>query len=208
MRRNPSAAAPMTSTRASAALGAALALAGCVSVPQGPTVAVMPGTSKSLEEFHADNGGCQQYAQSAIAGPTQAAYNQAGANVVGSAAFGALIGALFGSVTGDAGYGAAWGAGTGAMFGGAAAGSGGYASSYALQQQYNAAYMQCMYTHGNQVPARVVQRTYSSTVPRYAPRVYRVPHDAQAAPPGTPPPADYGVPPDAATPPPGTPPPQ
>lgn len=187
----------MTSARHTIALGAALALSGCVSVPQGPTVAVMPGTSKSLDEFHADNGGCQQYAQSAIAGPTQAAYNQAGANVVGSAAFGALIGALFGSVTGDAGYGAAWGAGTGAMFGSAAAGNGAAVSSYALQQQYNAAYMQCMYTQGNQVPARVVQRGYSSTVPGYAPRAYRVPSDAEAAPPGTPPPIRYVVPPDA-----------
>lgn len=186
----------------------ALALAGCVSVPQGPTVAVMPGTSKSLDQFQVDNSNCQQYAQSAIAGPTQAAYNQAGANVVGSAAFGAVLGALFGSVTGDAGYGAAWGASTGALFGSAGASNSGAVSSYTLQQQYNAAYMQCMYTQGNQVPARVVQRTYSSTVPGYAARVYRVPYDAAVAPRGTPPPARYSVPSDAVVPPPGTPAPQ
>jgi hypothetical protein len=185
-----------------------LALAGCVSVPQGPTVAVMPGTSKSLDQFQSDNGNCQQYAQSAIAGPTRAAYDQAGANLIGSVALGALIGAAFGSVTGDAGYGAAWGAGTGAMFGSAGAGNAGAASSYTLQQQYNAAYMQCMYTHGNQVPGRVVQRRYSTTVPGYAPRVYPVPADATAAPRGTPPPAVYRVPSDAIAPPPGTPAPQ
>lgn len=197
----------MTTNRLCSVLALA-ALTGCVAVPQGPTVAVMPGTSKSLDQFQADNGNCQQHAQSAIAGPTQAAYNQAGANVVGSAAFGALIGALFGSFTGDAGYGAAWGAGTGALFGSAGATNYGAASSYTLQQQYNAAYMQCMYTHGNQVPARVVQRRYSTTVPGNAPRVYQVPSDATAAPRGTPPPASYSAPSDAIAPPPGTPAPQ
>ena len=54
-----------------------LALAGCVSVPQGPTVAVMPGAGKSLEQFRADAGICQQFAQSAIAGPSQAAQDYA-----------------------------------------------------------------------------------------------------------------------------------
>ena len=197
----------MTFTRRAVVFGAALALGGCVSVPQGPTVAVMPGTSKSLDQFQADGGTCQQYAQSAIAAPTKAAQDQAGASLVGSAAIGALIGAALGSWTGQAGHGAAWGAGTGAMFGSAAAGNGGAVSSYTLQQQYNTAYMQCMYTRGNQVPARVVQRSYSSTVPGYAPRFYRVPPDAAVAPPGTPPPVRYGVPPDAAAAPPGTPPP-
>ena len=121
---------------------------------------------------------------------------------------GALIGAAFGSVTGDAGYGAAWGAGTGAMFGSAGASNYGAVSSYTLQQQYNAAYMQCMYTQGNQVPGRVVQRRYSTTVPGYAPRVYQVPADATPAPRGTPPPVTYSVPSDAIAPPPGTPAPQ
>ncbi len=115
---------------------------------------------------------------------------------------------LFGSVTGNAGYGAAWGASTGALFGSAGAGNYGAASSYTLQQQYNAAYMQCMYTQGNQVPARVAQRRYSTTAPGYAPRVYQVPPDATAAPHGTPPPVTYAVPSDAIAPPPGTPAPQ
>ena len=198
----------MTCRNPAIVLGAALALCGCVSVPQGPTVAVMPGASKSLDQFQADGGTCQQYAQAALAAPTKAAQDQGGANVVGSAAIGALIGAALGSWTGQAGYGAAWGAGTGALYGGAAAGQGGAVSSYSLQQQYNAAYMQCMYTRGNQVPARVVQRSYSSAVPGYAPRVYAVPSDATAAPPGTPPPVRYGVPADAVAAPPGTPAPQ
>lgn len=193
---------------AAARLGciATFGLAGCVAVPQGPTVAVMPGASKSYEQFQVDNGRCQQAAQSAISAPTQTAYNQVGASVAGSAAFGALIGALFGSVTGQAGYGAAWGAGTGALYGSAGASGYGAASSVALQQQYDAAYLQCMAGSGNDVPGRA-STPWRGSAP--AARVYRVPADAVAPPPGTPPPAlRYGVPVDALAAPPGTPPPR
>jgi hypothetical protein len=174
-------------TTSRAALLALLALGGCVSVPQGPTVAVMPGTGKSFEQFRADGDACQQYAQSAIAGPSQAAHDQAAANAVGGAAVGAAIGALIGSTTGQAGSGAAWGAGTGLLVGGTAAGNSGVASSYSLQRQFDIAYMQCMYTRGNQVPARVARS--------YAPPVrYRVPPNAATPPPDTPPPQGLGEP--------------
>lgn len=198
----------MKSLRLPTALVAALALAGCVTLPQGPTVGVMPGAGKTLAQFQADSSECGQFAQAAISGPTQAAQDQAGANVVGTAAIGALIGAALGSVTGQAGSGAAWGAGTGAIFGGAAAGNSGTVSSYTLQQQYDVAYMQCMYTHGNQVPVRVVQRGRANPgygYSGYARRVYGVPPDAVAAPADAPPPVLYNAPPDAATPPRGTP---
>jgi len=204
----------MTSSRTAAALAAVLALAGCVSVPQGPTVAVMPGAGKSLDQFHDDGGICQQFAQSAIAGPSQAAYDNAAANAAGGAAVGAVVGAMLGAVSGQAGAGAAWGAGTGLMFGGAAAGNAGAASSYTLQRQFDVAYMQCMYTRGNQVPARVVHRTVpgqAAQAPDYAPAPparYSAPPNALTPPPNTPPPARYSAPPNALTPPPDTPPPQ
>ncbi len=171
-----------------------VALAGCVSVPQGPTVAVMPGAGKSLDQFHADAGVCQQYAQSTVAGPSQAAQDNVAANAAGGAAVGAVVGAMLGAATGQAGAGAAWGAGTGLLFGGAAAGNAGAASSYTLQRQYDIAYMQCMYTRGNQVPGRVVRR--SAPGETYSPSSYAAP------------PARYGVPPNAVAPPPDTPPPQ
>lgn len=175
------------------ALASLVVLAGCVSVPQGPTVAVMPGTGKNLDQFRADAGMCQQYAQSTVAGPSQAAQDYAAANAAGGAAVGAVVGGLIGAATGQAGAGAAWGAGTGLLFGGAAAGNAGAVSSYTLQRQYDIAYMQCMYTRGNQVPGRMVQRS----APRgsYPPSGYVAP------------PAHYGVPPNAVAPPPDTPPP-
>ncbi len=40
----------------------ALALAGCARIPPGPSVLVLPGTGKTLEQFQADNGACQQWA--------------------------------------------------------------------------------------------------------------------------------------------------
>lgn len=201
--------------RAAVALAALSVLCGCVSVPQGPTVAVMPGSGKSLAQFSADGSDCQQYAQASVAGPSKAAYDQSAANAVGGAAVGAAVGAMLGAVTGQAGAGAAWGAGTGLLFGSASAGNAGYASSYALQRQYDTAYMQCMYTHGNQVPARVVQHAgpghyaTQSRAPATQP-AYAVPSNAVPAPAGTPPPAavHYAVPPNALTPPPDTPPPQ
>ncbi len=162
-------------------------LAACVSVPQGPTVAVMPGTGKTVEQFSTDGGACQQYAHSAISGPTQNAQGSAATSAVGGAALGAAVGALLGAATGQAGAGAAWGAGTGLFLGGAAAGNAGMASSYNLQRQYDAIYLQCMASRGNQVPGRVVRR---------------------AAPPNVPPSGRFAVPPNALTPPPGTPPPQ
>jgi hypothetical protein len=190
-----------------------IALAGCVTVPQGPTVMVMPGAGKTFEVFQADMAVCQQFAQTSISGPTQAAQDSAGASVAGGVVAGAAMGALFGAATGDAGAGAAWGAATGMMMGGAGAGNYGTASSYTLQRQYDIAYMQCMYMRGNQVPAYTAQRTTRSWNPPPQPRYYSVPPNAVAPPPNTPPPpghaasAGYGVPPNAQTPPPNTPPP-
>ena len=165
-----------------------LALGGCVTAPQGPTIAVMPGTGKSLEQFQVDSGICRQFAQSSIGGATQAAQETAAANVAGGAAVGAAVGALLGAAGGQSSHGAAWGAGTGIMFGSAAAGGSGATSSYTLQRQYDIAYMQCMYARGNQVPMRLAPRTAPAS--------------------GSTPPAGYIAPPDALTPPPGTPPPR
>lgn len=170
-------------------------LAGCVAVPQGPTVAVVPGPGKSPEQYNADASSCQQSASAAIAGPTQNAQGNAAATTAGSTVLGAAVGALFGAATGNVGAGAAWGAGTGMMIGGASAGNAGAASSYGLQRQYDAIYVQCMANLGNAVPGRVAHR--------YPPAAPRVSQPAPPAPSGR-----FDVPPNALTPPPGTPPPQ
>jgi len=181
-----------------AVLAGALALGGCVSVPQGPTVAVMPGSGKSLEQFSTDSGTCKQFAQASVSGASQHAQDQAATNAAGGAAVGAAVGALLGAATGQAGAGAAWGAGAGLMWGGAAAGNSGAASSYTLQRQYD--YMQCMYTRGNQVPGQVARRSapfqgapsmgYAPTPPVH----YAAPANAVAPPPDTPAPQGIAPP--------------
>ena len=183
----------LRATRAPMGCALALLLAGCVTAPLGPTVAVMPGPGKSPEQYNADASSCQQTAQTALSGPTQNAQGNAATTAAGGAALGAVVGALFGAATGNAGAGAAWGAGTGLMLGGASAGGAGAASSYNLQRQFDAIYLQCMARLGNGQPARVVRRT---TRPPAA-----VP--AQPVPQGS-----FAVPPNALTPPPDTPPPR
>ena len=142
------------------AVASAVALAGCVTVPTGPAVPVMPGYQKSMDQFRVDDGDCRNYAYAAIGGPNagQPATDAAANNAVLGAALGAGVGALLGAATGNAGNGAAWGAGTGLLFGSAAGSNTSGYSSYALQRQYDVAYMQCMYARGNQVPGQVAYR--------------------------------------------------
>jgi hypothetical protein len=128
---------------------AALGLSGCVSVPTGPSVLVLPGTGKSFDHFQADDVGCRQLALQQTGGqtPQQAANNSA----VASAAVGTVAGAAIGAAVGG-GSGAAVGAGTGLLVGGAVGADAAGASAYATQQRYDLAYMQCMYGKGNKVP--------------------------------------------------------
>jgi len=146
-----------------------LFLAACATVPSGPTVMVLPGTSKSFDAFQADNFACQQFASASIGlGPPGAVVpdQTAGNAAVAATLIGAAAGAAIGSVTGQAAQGAAIGAGTGLLFGGAnAASAGGYAS-YNSQRMYDNAYVQCMYAKGNQVPVRA---GYRSGMPRVSP---------------------------------------
>jgi hypothetical protein len=139
-----------------AAIGAVvvLGLSGCVTVPTGPAVMVLPGQYKPFDQFQADDRDCRQYAAVAIGGADQAAVDAATAQAVGGTLVGAAVGAAIGSVSGQAGQGAAIGGGTGLLFGSAAGSNVAGASSYQLQQRYDAAYLQCMYAKGNQIPVR------------------------------------------------------
>lgn len=179
-----------------ATLTGALLLAGCVTIPTAPMVTVLPGSTKGFDQFRLDDGYCRGYAQSLVGGPSQSATDAAVANAAVGTALGAAAGAIIGSVSGDAGAGAAIGAGTGLLFGSAAgANTLGY-SSWELQRQYDAAYMQCMYARGNRVPVR----GYGGAT-RYANPGYATP-DAGPGP-GYPPPAGAD-----SIPPPNTPPPR
>ncbi len=119
------------------AAAGALVLAGCASVPTGPSVMALPGTSKTFDQFRYDDASCRDYALVQIGGASasQSANNAA----VRSAAVGTAIGAVAGAAIGGH-----EGAGAGA---GAAD-----ASAYGSQQRYDNAYIQCMYAKGERVP--------------------------------------------------------
>jgi hypothetical protein len=165
---------------------AALLVGGCAVMPSGPNVMVLPGPTKSFDQFQADQATCNAYAQNMIGGQTaqQNAQNAAvGSAVVGSA-LGAAAGAIIGSATGQAGAGAAIGAGTGLLFG-SASGANAYGWSYAeAQRRYDMAYAQCMYARGNQLPGRTVAYRGPAVSP-YPPPNYPPPS-------GNPPPRSYG----------------
>ncbi|HUO43515.1 MAG TPA: YMGG-like glycine zipper-containing protein [Burkholderiales bacterium] len=127
----------------------AVLVAGCTSMPSGPSVLVLPGTGKTFDQFRADDYECRQYASMQIGGvsPNQAAADSG----VKSAAVGTAIGAAAGAAI-NGGNGAAVGAGTGLLVGAMAGAGAADVSSYTLQQRYDYGYEQCMYAKGHKVP--------------------------------------------------------
>jgi hypothetical protein len=124
-----------------------LLLAGCAETPMGPTVQVMPGPGKPLDVFASDQAGCRSFAEQAVAGQAQNANNRA----VGAAALTTVLGAGLGAAVGG-GRGAGIGAASGAVVGTGIGASNSSDAQYSIQQQYDNAYAQCMYTRGNMVP--------------------------------------------------------
>src|SRR5450755_84056 len=153
-----------TRIRTIAVVAPALLAAACVTVPAGPTVMVLPGTSKTFEAFQADNYACQQFAQAELGlgpvapGQTAVIDQSAGNTAAAATLLGAAAGAAIGAVSGQAGAGAAIGAGTGLLFGSAGAANAAGYSNYSTQRRYDNAYVQCMYAKGNQVPVRAGYR--------------------------------------------------
>lgn len=158
-------------------------LAGCATVPTGPSVAVMPAPGKPFDQFAAEDRECRQYAQQSIGTTAGQAANDA---QMKSIAAGTAIGAVAGAVAGghhDAGTGAAVGMVTGAAVG---SGEAGYSGREA-QRRYDIAYEQCMYAKGNQLPQ----------APGYQPRIIYTQPPAPAvvpAQPYYPPPPPPGAP--------------
>lgn len=151
------------------AVAPALLLAACATVPSGPSVMVLPGSSKTFDAFQADNFACQQFASASLGlGPpgSQVPDQTAGNYAAAATLIGAAAGAAIGSVAGQAGQGAAIGAGTGLLFGSAGAANAGAYGSYDYQRRYDNAYVQCMYAKGNQVPVRA---GYRNGMPRELP---------------------------------------
>jgi len=172
---------------------AGIALAGCVTVPPGPSVMVLPAPGKPFDMFQAEDLNCRIWAGSRIGGTPAATANQ---NLIGNAAAGTLIGAglgaAIGAAAGNPALGAAIGAGAG-LFGGTATGaSAASVSGWQAQRMYDIAYQQCMYANGNQIPGVAAPSRPARTPP-------------PPPPPGMPPPGPGYTPmppPDAPPPPP------
>lgn len=172
------------------ATGLVLALAGCATYQTAPSVMALPGQGMSFEQFQYDDFQCQSYARNAIGQTTQQQYaGQGGVNsaAVGTAV-GAAAGALIGAASGSAGAGAAIGAGSGLIVGSAAGTEAYAASGGAAQGRFDAAYVQCMYAKGHQVPVPAGTQPYTQQRP-VAPSP--APTTPYYPPPGTPPPPGH-----------------
>ena len=151
------------------ALGIPLALlvTACATLPPGPSVMVLPGTLKTFEDFQTDDAVCWQWAalQTGTTRKRAAGESAASGATIGTV-LGAALGAAFGAAAGNPGIGAAVGAGTG-LLGGTAAGAGtAEVAAYEVQHRYDIAYMQCMYSKGNQIPVnRGSLSAYSTQTP-------------------------------------------
>lgn len=124
-------------------------LAGCTTIPNGPSVAVMPAPGKPFDVFVAEDRECRQFAQQSIGtSANQAATESAEKSIAVGTAIGAVAGTLLSGNRNGAGSGAAVG-----MLGGASVGSDAARySGYEAQRRYDIAYQQCMYAKGNQIP--------------------------------------------------------
>ena len=156
-----------------------IAVAGCASVPNGPTVAAMPGTGKTFDQFRADDYDCRGFATSQAGNPQDAQVDA----TAKSAALGTVVGALAGAAIGG-GRGAGVGAGAGLLFGTAAGASEGNASAYSAQRRYDMAYTQCMYAKGDKVPGSGRMSSQNGYPPPPPPPGYYPPPPPPPAPPG------------------------
>jgi hypothetical protein len=147
-------------------LAVTVALAACAVPPQVPMIPVTPGPGKSMDAFAADQTECRQYADSQVA-PSLWAVNQ---QAFGTALFSTALGAGLGAAIGG-GRGAAIGAASGAAVGTAAGLSGSAYGQTPLQQQYDAAYAQCMGAHGDRVPGMRPPPGYPPAIPPGYPRM-------------------------------------
>jgi hypothetical protein len=149
------------------ALVAISTLSGCVVAPtgpQGPSMAVLPGTGKTFADFKADDKECRQFASDSIGGPKSAAGEAAkalGITAVGAALGAAVGGAIGGTHTERHGYGVPVNAQTGTAIGVA----GGAATAMNTHNQdanndqvrYDHAYVECMYANHERVPSSAMR---------------------------------------------------
>ncbi len=166
-----------------------LLLSACAHFPTGPSVMVLPGSTKSFRQFQTDDALCRDWAlHQSGATPRQAATESGVSSAVVGTAVGAAVGAAIGAAAGDPGVGAAVGAGSGLLLGSADGATRAEWAGRTLQRRYDDAYMQCMYANGNQIPIpRGAFAAYPPAPPPPSGAPLRVPPPPAGAPPPPPP---------------------
>jgi hypothetical protein len=150
----------------SAGICGLLCLASCAQPPIMPTAGVTPGPGKTDAAFAADASACKQTASVSIAGQVDAANRQATTGAVTGAAINLLSGGLsnVGSNFKDT---ASSAAADGLQKSQDSQGN--------IQSVYDAAYNQCMYAKGNNVPGMEAQVPQPDTAIVYRPAIVRDP---------------------------------
>jgi len=168
-----------------------LAVGGCATFPAGPSVNVLPARGKSFETFRSEDATCRQWAEQQTGVPIQETYEKnVATGAVAGTALGAGVGAALGAASGNAGTGAAIGAASGLLLGAAVGSDAGQVTGREAQRRYDNAYVQCMYSYGNQVPGK---RRAAPSPPPPPVAVAPPPPPPPAVPPG---PEDYPPPPE------------
>jgi hypothetical protein len=168
----------------------AVLMAGCATVPQGPSVRVLPDSGKPYDLFQSEDAYCRRAAEREIGiSPQQIAEQHTATGALLGTAIGAGLGAAIGAATGNPGAGAAIGAAGGLLVGSTAGADSGRIEGREAQRRYDTVYLQCMSSHGNQVnpSGRVYYRRRTVVVP---------PADIYQPPPPNYLPPDTSVPPD------------
>lgn len=148
-----------------------LVLGGCATLPTGPGVMVLPPPGKPFEQFQAEDAFCRRWAAQQIGiSPQETANQNVAAGAVAGTAVGAGLGAAIGAASGEAGAGAAIGAAGGLLVGASSGAGAGQVYGYEAQRRYDIAYMQCMYSKGNQIPGVRTRRI--QTIPPPPPSGY------------------------------------
>jgi len=175
-----------------------IVMAGCVTLPTGPSVMVFPTPGKPYDLFLSEDSLCRQAAERRIGMlPQQVTDQNTAAGAVAGTAIGTGIGAAIGAASGNAGAGAAIGAASGLLVGSASGSDSGRFEAREAQWRYDTAYLQCMYAYGNQVynpgqryyRRRTVIVNPSSSGYEYVPPDYKPNYPPPNAPPPGPPPA-------------------
>jgi len=130
-----------------------LLLGACATMPAGPSVMALPGRGKSFDAFAGNDAVCRQWtAQQAGTTPERAGGLATAERAGIGTLVGAGLGAALGAIAHNPGLGAAVGAGGGLVAGTAVGAGAGQRAADEVQHRYDAAYEQCMYAKGNQVP--------------------------------------------------------